>query len=121
MKFLFLEDEEDAVELTIHLLRRNGFKFDYIIASNEYEFIKEMPSADLLIIDCSLPDFSCEDALLAWHNAGEQQPFIIVSGTISSIKGTILQDIGATAFVLKSTPKLLCDVIRKALDEFKKD
>ena len=115
MKFLFLEDDEAAVEFMVRILRRDGFEFDYIHVDNEREFIKQMPSADLLIVDCSIFSFSCEDALLAWHSTGEQQPFIIVSGTISNTKGIILQDIGATAFVLKSTPKLLCNVVRKAL------
>lgn len=115
MKFLFLEDEESAVELMARLLKHDGLKFDYVHVDNKREFIKQMPSADLLIVDCSIFSFSCEDALLVWHDAGEQQPFIIVSGTISNTKGTILQDIGATAFVLKSTPKLLCGVVRKAL------
>ncbi len=119
MKILFLEDDKEAVVLMVRLLEHSGFKFNYVHAYNKKDFIKEMSSADVLIVDCSLPNFSCEDALLLWHNTGEQQPFIIVSGTISSTKGTILQDIGATAFILKSTPKLLCSTVRKALGKFK--
>lgn len=116
MMILFLEDDKIAVDFMIRLLKRDGLEFEYAHVSTKREFIQRMSSADLLIVDCSIVDFPCEDALLMWHSMGEKQPFIIVSGTISSVKGTILHDIGATAFISKSTPELLYAEIKKALE-----
>ena len=118
MNFLFLEDNFDDVELAVHELIYAGFEFDYKTVDTEEAFIKEMPLADVIYVDCVMPKFTCEDALLVWHETGEQQPFIIVSGAITNIKGAILKDIGATAVVLKDELHRIGIVTRLALSKF---
>ena len=120
MKFLFLEDNPDDVELAVRELVYVGFEFSYTSVRNKQDFIKELPFADVLFIDCSLPDFSCEEALIFWHDSGEKQPFIILSGTITTVKGTILQNIGASAFVLKENLFKLGRVTKLCLDQIKR-
>ena len=118
MNFLFLEDNFDDVELAVRELIYAGFEFDYKTVDTEEAFIKEMPLADVIYVDCVMPKFTCEDALLVWHETGEQQPFIIVSGAITNIKGAILKDIGATAVVLKDELHRIGIVTRLALSKF---
>ena len=118
MNFLFLEDSFDDVELAVHELIYAGFEFDYKTVDTEEAFIKEMPLADVIYVDCALPEFTCEDALLVWYEAGEQQPLIILSGAITNIKGAILKDIGATAVVLKDELHRIGIVTRLALSKF---
>ena len=118
MNFLFLEENFDDVELAVHELIYAGFEFDYKTVDTEEAFIKEMPLADVIYVDCVMPKFTCEDALLVWHETGEQQPFIIVSGAITNIKGAILKDIGATAVVLKNELHRIGIVTRLALSKF---
>ena len=120
MNFLFLEDSKDDVELIVHELIFSGFDFDYSIVDNKIDFKRKMLKSDVLFIDCSVPSFTCEDALLVWHNAGEKQPFIIISGTITSSKGIILENIGATAVVLKNELYRIGLVLRKILSGVEK-
>ena len=118
LRILFIEDSKDDYELACIELKKSLDNFSCTRVETKEEFHKEFPNVDIVIADCSLPNFDCEEALAVWRARGERIPFLILSGTISQEKGIILQNLGATDFVLKSNLiKLGISVIR-ALKEF---
>lgn len=119
MKFLFCEDDSDAVVLFVRSLAQEGFFFTHVWVQTKEQFIEEMPSSDILFVDCSLPNFTCDEALSLWTQHGKMQPFIILSGTINSQKGVLLKTLGATDFVLKDNLVELGIVTTRALEAYK--
>jgi DNA-binding NtrC family response regulator len=85
---------------------------------SEEEFLRELPVANILFVDCSLPQFSCEAALALWTEHGKPQPFIVLSGSIPKAKAILLQTLGATDFVLKDNWTELGVVTARALKDF---
>lgn len=118
MKFVFVEDSVDDVILFVRSLCRHGFVFDHAVVTNEEEFLRELPLADILFVDCSLTQFSCETALALWTDHGKPQPFIVLSGSIPKAKAVLLQTFGATDFILKDNWSELGVVTARALDDF---
>lgn len=119
MKFVFVEDNFSDVVLFVESLCRHGFTFDHAVVTNESELIEALPGADILFVDCTLPQFSCEEALAIWVEHGKQQPFIILSGSIPKTKAILLQVLGATDFVLKDNWSELGVVTTRALEDYK--
>jgi len=119
MRFLFCEDDQDAVTLLVQKLTREGFFFTHVWVQAKEQFIEEIPLSDILFMDCSLPSFTCDEALSLWTQSGKMQPFIIVSGTITNEKGVLLKTLGATDFVSKGNLVELGIVTTRALEAFK--
>lgn len=118
MKFLFCEDDRDAIDLSVKFLTKDGFVFDFVSVDTESRFIQEMSSSNVLFVDCSIPSFSCEEAVIHWIKFGKCQPFIVISGTISKHKVILLTALGVTDCVLKENLAELGAVTRRALREF---
>lgn len=118
LKILFIEDSVDDYELACEVLKKGLVDFFSIRVETKEEFFNEFPHMDVIIANCGLPNFDCEQALATWRASGEHVPFLILSGTVSQETNMMYQNLGATDFILKSDIIKLGVSIKRAMDEF---
>jgi two-component system cell cycle sensor histidine kinase/response regulator CckA len=119
LKVLHVEDSPEDSILVQHMLQDDGLECEIQRVQTRaqlFEALEHSP-CDLILSDCTLPQFSGLQALEIAHALKPQVPFIFVSGTIgeeTAIKS--LQD-GATDYVLKHRLSRLVPAVRRALTE----
>jgi signal transduction histidine kinase len=121
LNILHVEDSPKDSELVMHLLREGGFDCKIERIETEGELIEslEKKEYDLILSDCTLPQFHGLEALQLAHAIKPETPFIFVSGTIGEeIAIESLHD-GATDYVLKHRISRLVPAVRRALAEVK--
>jgi PAS domain S-box-containing protein len=119
LRILYLEDDENDVELVRVQLANAGFECDIKTAQNrdEYSSALEESQFDLIFSDFTLPSFDGKTALQLAGEIKPDVPFIFVSGTIGedvAIEGLLN---GATDYVLKQKLTRLVPAVRRALQE----
>lgn len=119
MKFLFAEDNKNDLELFLYELAKTDLAFEPVWVQSASAFCEGLRVCALVFLDCNMPSLGCVEAITYWERNGKTQPLIVVSGTINTIEGLILQDLGATDFLLKKDLPRLGRVVTRALDEFK--
>jgi len=75
------------------------------------------PDCDLILSDCTLPQFHGLEALQIAHAARPDIPFIFISGTIGEEKAIESLHNGATDYVFKHRLSRLIPAVRRALTE----
>jgi two-component system cell cycle sensor histidine kinase/response regulator CckA len=121
LNILHVEDCAEDSELVKHLLRDGGFDCNIQRIETRGELLDalEKTEYDLILSDCTLPQFHGLQALQLAHAMKPETPFIFVSGTIGEeIAIESLHD-GATDYVLKQRLTRLVPAVRRALLEIK--
>jgi signal transduction histidine kinase len=100
-------------------LRKDGLSFEVKQAETRSEVFDalEKDSFDLILADCTLPNFSGRGALEIARALKPEVPFIFVSGTIGEETAIELLRNGATDYVLKDRLTRLAPAVRRALNE----
>jgi len=119
LHILHIEDSEEDSELTRRALQTNGLVCDFKRVDTRAEVFDalEHDAFDLILSDCTLPNFSGLHALEIAHALAPEIPFVFLSGTIG--EQTAIESLrnGATDYVLKDRPSRLVPAIRRALAE----
>ncbi len=103
LRIVHLEDSELDRELISQLLAQEGIDCDFIYCENRVLFLSalEANEFDLILADCTLPDFSGFHALELAKVHAPDVPFIFVSGSIGEDSAIESLRCGATDYVLK--------------------
>ncbi len=118
LNFVFVEDVEDDYEVAVGLLTQYGLQFNHIRIDTRKELILAFADADVLFVDCAIPELSCTQSLALWTSHGRRQPFIVLSGTIKASTAALYMTLGATNVVLKDEYAKLGVITERALEDF---
>jgi len=119
-KILFLEDNENDVELIKFQLKKLELNFIYEVTQNQQEFENALHSfiPDLILSDYSLPSF---DGLSAFKLVKEKKlkiPFILVTGEISEEFAVSCMKEGMDDYILKGSLHRLPMSIEHILNKY---
>jgi signal transduction histidine kinase/FixJ family two-component response regulator len=121
LSILFLEDNEDDVEIMVRSLIKAGLVFDGTFVSTLEAFkeklLKLKPS--IIISDYNLPSATALDALFEVKKLDLKIPFIVVSAFLGDERTVETLKAGVTDIVSKSRIEHLPFVIIRALEETK--
>jgi len=119
LNVLHVEDSSQDAELVQHLLQENGLECKTRRVETRGDFLEALEHSeyDLILSDCTLPQFSGLQALELAHTLKPQTPFIFISGTIGEETAIDSLQRGATDYVLKHRLSRLIPAIRRALKE----
>ena len=116
---IHVEDSPEDCELVQHLLRNDGFDVHLERVETRGQLVRALRQSkcELILSDCTLPNFHGLDALHIAQATKPDVPFIFVSGTIG--EETAIQSLqdGATDYVLKHQLVKLIPAVRRALTE----
>jgi len=118
LRVIHLEDCQEDFELVGRLLQDDGLKcaIQRVEGRSQLEEALESP-CDLILSDCTLPQFHGLEALQMARAMQPEVPFIFVSGTIGEETAIKSLQNGATDYVLKQRLSRLAPAVRRALTE----
>ena len=121
LHIIHVEDSEDDCELIKRLLVRDGLDCEIRRVETRSQLVDSLAhtECDLVLADCTLPQFSGFQALEITSALKPQIPFIFVSGTIGEDAAIESLRNGATDYVLKDRLSRLVPAVRRALEETK--
>ncbi|MBC7747337.1 MAG: response regulator transcription factor, partial [Methylotenera sp.] len=117
IKILFLEDEEQDIELMQFELKKAGINFIYRHVITKKDFLEALVSfkPDIILADYMLPMFNGMHAFQLFREYKMHIPFILVTGSLNEeLTLECLQE-GIDDFVLKSSYKQLPAVFERNL------
>jgi PAS domain S-box-containing protein len=116
---LHLEDDPDDAELVHRTLVREGLSCDIRRVASRDEFVSALAAGgiDLVLSDFALPSFDGLTALALVREAGDEIPFILVSGTLGEETAIDSLRSGATDYVLKTRLSRLAPAVARAVKE----
>jgi two-component system cell cycle sensor histidine kinase/response regulator CckA len=119
LRILHVEDSVDDSEIVHRILRGDGIDCEIERRETRAEFIENIRSQDydLILADCTLPNFSGLHALALAHQYAPETPFIFVSGTIGEEIAIESLRNGATDYVLKNQLSRLPAAVRRSIQE----
>jgi two-component system cell cycle sensor histidine kinase/response regulator CckA len=119
LHILHVEDSPQDSELVRHMLEDDGLacEFQRVETYSQLFEALEHSECDLILSDCTLPQFSGLQALKIANALKPQVPFIFVSGTIGEETAIESLQHGATDYVLKHRLSRLVPAVRRALTE----
>ena len=119
IRILYVEDTPADAELCLHDIKKAGFEPHADIVSTPGEFKQNLRSKpyDVILSDCSLPQFSAMEALEIVKKEAPDIPFILVTGTLGDEGAVEAIKQGATDYVLKDRRARLAPSVRRALEE----
>ena len=115
LKLLIADDNDDDATLVAHALKRAGFEVDWQRVDDEAAFARELPGAELVICDFSMPRFSPVRALEVIRECGLATPLLLVSGNVSEESATQIMMLGAVGYLLKDRLERLGQAVQDAL------
>lgn len=100
---LLVEDSEDDAVFVVRELQRGGYEtvFQRVETAPGFNAALAAGGWDVIIADYNLPEFSGVEALRLMQQAGQDLPFIIVSGAIGEEAAVAVMKSGAHDYVLK--------------------
>jgi signal transduction histidine kinase len=119
LRVLFVEDEENDMDLVIREIRRSGYE----PATRRVETASDMRAAldnevwDVVISDYSMPAFSGPKAFALLRQLNLDLPFIIVSGTVGEDVAVDAMRAGVHDFLLKGQLHRLVAAIEREMRE----
>jgi len=119
LQVIHIEDSAADSELVHSMLLDSGLecRFHRVETIDDLEKALREANWDLILSDCTLPQFSGREALQVARATMPEVPFIFVSGTMGEETAIdSLQD-GATDYVLKHHLSRLVPAVRRALTE----
>lgn len=119
LKILHIEDSWQDSELVQNLLQEGGFDCTIKRVETHGELVEALENStyDLILSDCTLPQFHGLKALEIAHARKPDVPFIFLSGTIGEEVAIESLQNGATDYVLKHRISRLVPAVRRALLE----
>jgi signal transduction histidine kinase len=119
LQVIHIEDSRADQELVGTLLSNGGIDCSIQWVTNRDEFVAALEAmpVDLILSDCSLPQFHGVEALEIARATRPDVPFIFVSGTIGEEAAVDSLQHGATDYVLKGGLSRLVPAVRRAVAE----
>jgi signal transduction histidine kinase len=119
LHILYLEDEQNDVELVQAKLEEEGFVCDITTVETRADFIAaiEKNSFDIILADYKLPSFDGLSALAISHEKYSLVPFVFVSGSMGEELAIESLKSGATDYVLKHHLSRVGPAVKRALKE----
>jgi len=117
LRVLHVEDSELDVELALLQLQRSGYAATAVRVESAEAMREALSSAcwDVVLSDCSMPQFGAEDALALLREKALEIPFIIVSGTIAEETAAAAMRAGAHDFIRKDKLAGLGEAVEREL------
>ncbi len=118
LKILHLEDDPADALLVQEILRDEHVDCEIVVVSKPADFERELAKGDVdvVISDYSLPHYCGTEALQQTRKAGEDTPFIFVSGSIGEERAVEAVRLGATDYVMKEHLRRLGIAVRRAVE-----
>jgi signal transduction histidine kinase/PleD family two-component response regulator len=118
-RVLILEDVQRDADLMVRELQRTGLTPEVRVVVGRREFEQELErfAPDLILSDCTLPQFSATEALQIFNQSRTDAAFIIVSGTIGEESAVEHMKLGADDYLLKDRLARLGPAVRQALEK----
>ncbi len=119
LRLIYIEDNDDDLELVLHQLRQGGFA----PSVQRVECVEDLRTAllrkdwDIVLSDYHLPTFNASAALALVQASGQDLPFIVVTGTIGEERAVELMRAGAEDFVLKEQLGRLTAAVERAIGD----
>jgi PAS domain S-box-containing protein len=119
LRFVYLEDDDSAVELVRSLIGAEGVVCELVHAYDERSYREALAARtpDLILSDYNLPDIDGATALALRGELCPEAPFVFVSGALGEATAIDLLKAGATDFVLKDALPRLVPSVRRCLAE----
>ncbi|HEY0481587.1 MAG TPA: response regulator [Kofleriaceae bacterium] len=117
LKLLIADDDPNDATLVAYRVKRAGYTVDWRQVDDETGFARELPGADLVICDFSMPRFSPLRALEMIRESGRATPLLLVSGNVPAECADRLIRLGAAGHVHKDCLDRLAKAVRDALGE----
>jgi CheY-like chemotaxis protein len=115
LRLLIADDNPDDARLIAFAMKRAGYACDWQRVEDEPGFARELPGADLVICDYSMPKFSPVRALEMIRASGLCTPLLLVSGSVSAETANRLVSLGAVGYLLKDRLDRLGLAVSEAL------
>jgi two-component system cell cycle sensor histidine kinase/response regulator CckA len=119
LQVIHVEDSHDDSVLVKTLLEKDGLVCEIFRVETREELVDALQNVDcdLILSDCTLPQFHGLEALAIARTKRPDVPFIFVSGTIGEETAIKSLQNGATDYVLKQRLSRLAPADRRALTE----
>ena len=116
-RILIVEDSEDEARLLERQLRRVSPALEVLRVDTEPAMQAALAGTawDLVISDHSMPQFDSGGALRVLRASGQDIPFILYSGALSTERGASAMSVGANDWVDKHDPARLMPVVEREL------
>ena len=115
---LYLEDNEDDVELLRLTLNKSNLNYNLACISTKDEFLKlNLQDYDVIITDYNLTDYDGLSAIKYIRSLDVAIPIILLSGTVGEELAADLLRAGANDFVLKSNMKKIVIAVERGIRE----
>src|ERR1700722_4328232 len=116
---IHIEDSLEDSELVRLMLQAAGMECNIQRVETRDQLVEALQQlkCDLILSDCSLPNFQGLEALEIARKTKPEVPFIFVSGTIGEETAIKSLQNGATDYVLKQRLSRLAPAVRRALSE----
>ncbi|MGH9713443.1 MAG: response regulator [Candidatus Acidiferrales bacterium] len=116
LRLLYLEHEENDIEIALRELKRSGLEFGVETAATQEEFVGKLreKSFDVILSDYRLPGWTAMDAFALIKALGLDVPFVLVTGTLGEELAVECIKQGVTDYVLKAQLARLPMAIRQA-------
>jgi CheY-like chemotaxis protein len=115
LRLLIADDNPDDARLIALAMKRGGYTVEWQRVEDETGFSRELPGADLVICDYSMPRFSPVRALEMIRDSGRATPLLLVSGSVSPETAGRIVALGAAGTLLKDHLDRLAPAVRDAL------
>src|SRR6202050_804015 len=118
VRLLIIEDSHPDAELTVRQLESEGIDCSWQCVESESAFRTALESApDLIISDCTLPNFSGLTALSSAASEAPQTPSIFVSGSLGDARAREALSAGAADYIAKGDRTRLAAAVKSALEK----
>lgn len=101
LRLLIADDNADDATLAARAVTRAGHAVDWCLVDDEAGFVRELPEADVVICDFSMPRFSPVRALELIRDSGCHVPLVLVSGDVPAEVADRILVLGAVGYVPK--------------------
>lgn len=119
VRLLVMADSQQDVDLWLFELKEAGFRIEHTVARNRQEFqaVYAGNRFDAILSDYRLPNWTGLDALKEVRAAGDDAPFLLVTGTLG--EGSAIECIkqGADDYVLKDRLSRLPVALQGAIQQ----
>jgi PAS domain S-box-containing protein len=118
LRLLYVEHEQDDVEIAVQELKKSKIDFDVETVATREEFARKLAEKtfDIILADYRLPGWTGMDALALIKERGLDVPFLLITGTLGEELAVECIKQGVTDYVLKAQLARLPVAIHQALD-----
>ena len=119
IRLLLVEDSPDDVELLLLELKLAGYRVDHTVAKNQEEFrlAYQKNKFDAVLADFRLPGWTGLDVLAEIRAAGDDVPFLLVTGTLGEEAAVECIKQGVNDYILKDHLSRLPVALQRALQQ----